>query len=76
MAKQTGRLPLYYAKMLRFTAFKLLIRNLNLLKGAFWHSTEKGGSVYSNPTNQLKRFGDDDKKNRNSGVLFFKEIDI
>ena len=73
--EQTSRSPLYYAKMLRFTASKLLIRNLNLLKGAFWHSTGESGSVYSNPSNQLKKFGDDDRRNDSSAILFFKKID-
>ena len=41
--------------MLRFPASKLLIRNLNLLKGAFLYITGEEGSVYSNPTNQLKK---------------------
>ena len=43
--------------MLRFTASKLLIRNLDLLKGTFWYSTGETGSVYSNPSNQLKNLG-------------------
>lgn len=41
--------------MLRFTASKLLDRNLNLLKGAFIYITESEGSVYSNSTNQLEK---------------------
>ena len=43
--------------MLRFTASKLLIRNLNLLKGAFLYSTGFTGSVYFNPTNWLEDLG-------------------
>ena len=35
------------------------------LKGAFLHITGAAASVYSNPTNQLKRFGDGDRRNRN-----------
>ena len=41
--------------MLRLPASKLLIRNLNLLKGAFLYITGDEGSVYSNLTNQLKK---------------------
>ena len=32
---------------------------------AFLHITGAAASVYSNPTNQLKRFGDGDRRNRN-----------
>ena len=73
--EQTNSPLLYYIKMLRFPASKLLIRNLNLLKGAFLYSTGGAGSVYSNPTNQLKRFGDGDRRNWNSGKSFFRVID-
>jgi hypothetical protein len=48
--------------MLRFPASKLFIRNLNLLKGAFLYITGDEGSVYSNPTNQLRKFEDGDKR--------------
>ena len=51
--------------MLHFTASKLLNRSLALLKGAFLYITGDEGSVYFNPTNQLKRFGDGDRGNRN-----------
>ena len=55
--------------MLRFTASKLLDRSLDLLKGAFLHITGAAASVYSNPTNQLKRFVD--LLDRNSGCQEF-----
>ena len=48
--------------MLRFTASKLLNRSLALLKGAFLYITGDEGSVYSNPTNQLRKFEDGDKR--------------
>lgn len=36
---------------------------------------ELSPSVYSNLTNQLRRFEDDDKRNGNFGILFFNKID-
>lgn len=62
MNKQTKPQSPYTAKMLRFPASKLFIRNLNLLKGAFLYITGDEGSVYSNPTNQLRKFEDGDKR--------------
>ncbi len=41
--------------MLCFPASKLLVRSLNLLKGAFLYITGGEGSVYSKPANQRKK---------------------
>ena len=41
--------------MLCFPASKLLVRSLNLLKGALLYITGGEGSVYSKPANQRKK---------------------
>ena len=38
-------------------------------KAHFYRLQGEEGSVYFSPTNQLKKFGDGDRRNRNSGLL-------